>query len=67
MRLKLKWRADEDGPLQPEQFDNENLAKERARQLLNRYGNRITCEVWNEDETWQIVASPGLGDWCGKN
>lgn len=65
MRIKLKWKAGGEGPLQPEKFENEAEAKERVKQLLTKYGDRVTCDVWNEQETWQIVAPPGLREWCG--
>ena len=63
MRYKLKWRAGEEGPLQPEIFNTMDAAKMRARQLLTEYGDRATIDIWNEDETWQIVSPAGVADW----
>jgi hypothetical protein len=63
MRYKLKWRAGGDEPLQPEIFDTLDAAKRRARELLARYGERATIDVWNDDETWQIVSPAGIADW----
>ena len=65
MRYKVKWRAEGEEPLQPELCDTIEQAKSRARQLKSKYGERVTIDVWNEDETWQIVASPGIAAWCG--
>jgi len=65
MRYKLKWRAEGQEPLQPELYDTMEHTKSRARQLKLQYGERVTIDVWNEDETWQIVASPGIAAWCG--
>ena len=64
MQYKVKWRADGAEPVQPESFSSIDQAKERARELLLRYGDEATIAVWNEDETWQIVASPGVAEWC---
>jgi hypothetical protein len=64
MRYKVKWRAEGEEPLQPELFETVEQAKSRARQLKSKYGERVTIDVWNEDETWQIVASPGIAAWC---
>ena len=63
MRYKVKWRADGAGPLQPETFDSFDTAKERVRNLLASHGSRASVEVWNEDETWQIVSPTGAGVW----
>jgi len=66
MRYKVKWRADGEGPLSPEIFETDTLAKARARELLAKYGTRLVIDIWNEDETWQIIAPPGVLDWCQK-
>jgi hypothetical protein len=64
MRYKVKWRAGGEEPLSPEIFESEAPAKARVRELLGKYGTRITIDVWNEDETWQIIAPPGIPEWC---
>src|SRR4051812_556391 len=50
MRYKVKWRGGGDEPLTPETFDSEAAAKERARDLLAKYGSEATVEIWNDDE-----------------
>ena len=64
MACKLKWRVDSAGPLSPETFDNDKQAKARARELLALHGQSVTIDVWNDDETWQIVTAAGVADWC---
>jgi hypothetical protein len=64
MRYKLKWRADGTGPLAPETFDAEDHAKARARELLAAQGAAVVIDIWNEDETWQIVTPAGVTEWC---
>jgi len=66
MRYKVKWRAEGEEPLLPELFESDAPAKARARELLAKYGARIVIDVWNEDETWQIIAPPGVSEWCEK-
>ena len=66
MRYKLEWRADGTGPLTPETFDTEDQAKSRARELLAAQGTAVVIDVWNEDETWQIVTPAGVARWCGR-
>lgn len=66
MRYKVKWRAGGQEPLQPEVFNSEGEAKVRARQLLEQYGDRATIDIWNEDETWQMVSPAGVAEWCEK-
>jgi hypothetical protein len=63
MKYKIKWRAGGAERLQPETFDSVEAAKTRARELLSEYGDRITIDVWNEHETWQIVSPTGVSDW----
>jgi hypothetical protein len=63
MRYKVKWRAEGKEPLAPETFDTVDQAKARARQLLATFDEHVTIDVWNEDETWQIVAPPGVAEW----
>ena len=63
MRYKVKWRAAEASALQPETFPTFDAAKERVRDLLATRGHQIAVEVWNEDETWQIVSSAGAEEW----
>jgi hypothetical protein len=65
MRYKLKWRADRTGQLTPETFDTEDPAKSRARELLAAQGTAVVIDVWNEDETWQIVTPAGVAGCCG--
>ena len=67
MRCKVKWRANGEEPLEPEIFDNYDLAKARSRELLAKHGLRIAIDVWNEDETWQIVSATGITAWCGED
>ena len=64
MRYKVKWRAGGEEPLAPELFESDAPAKARARELLDKYGSRVTIDIWNEDETWQIIAPPGVAEWC---
>jgi hypothetical protein len=64
MRYKLKWRAHGTGPLTPEEFDTEDQAKARTRELLAAHGTAVVIDVWNEDETWQIVAPAGVAVCC---
>ena len=63
MRLKVKWRIGDEGPLAPEVFDTEDAAKERVRQLLTEHRDQVTVDVWNEQETWQIVSPAGVEEW----
>jgi hypothetical protein len=60
MLYKLKWRAHGTGPLTPEKYDAEKQAKALARELLAAHGNTVVIDVWNEDETWQIVSPAGV-------
>jgi hypothetical protein len=62
VRFKVKWRKGNDGPLAPEVFDTEDQAKERVRQLLAEHHDMIV-DVWNEEETWQIVSPAGVAEW----
>ena len=64
MQYKVKWRVAGDGPLAPEVFASEAEAKARARQLLGEHGARVTIDVWNGEETWQIVSPAGVAEWC---
>src|SRR4051794_16272953 len=63
MGYMVKWRAAENQPLQPELLQNFDAAKKRVRELLDKYGNEAAVEVWNEDETWQIVSASGVEEW----
>src|SRR5262249_26040143 len=65
MRYKVKWRVGDEGPLAPELLENEDAAKERARRLIQCHGENLIIDVWNEDETWQIVTGAGVAAWCG--
>ena len=60
MRYKVKWWADGAGPLEPETFDSSDTAKERVCNLL---ASHASIEVWNEDETWQIITPNGVEAW----
>jgi hypothetical protein len=62
VRFKVKWRRGNDGPLAPEVFDTEDQAKERVRQLLAEHQDNVV-DVWNEEETWQIVSPAGVAEW----
>jgi hypothetical protein len=63
MRYKVKWRVGGEGPLAPEIFDTEEQAKERVRQLLAEHRDHVVVDVWNEQETWQIVSPAGVEEW----
>jgi hypothetical protein len=63
VRFRVKWRARGEEPLRPEEFMLESEAKARARELLVKYGSDATIDVWNDDETWQIVAPYGVPFW----
>ena len=64
MRCKVKWRAQGEEPLQPESFEAVEGAKARARELIAKYGEHVTIDIWNDDETWQIVSFAGVADWA---
>ena len=64
MRYKIKWKSGDEGPLTPEIFDTEDAAKGRVRQLVNQHPRDLVVDVWNEDETWQIVTQAGIAEWC---
>jgi hypothetical protein len=49
--------------LAPELVESAEAAKVRARQLLESAPN-LKVEIWNEAETWQVVAPPGIAAWC---
>lgn len=66
MRYKLKWRTDGTEPLQPEIFDTMDAVKARVRALMAQYGERATIDLWNEEETWQIVSPAGIADWSNR-
>jgi hypothetical protein len=66
MRYKVKWRAGSDGPLAPEVLETLEEAKARVRHLLANHPGAL-IDVWNEDETWQIVAPAGVEAWSFKN
>ena len=65
MRYKVKWRAGGDGPLAPEVFEILEEAKARVRYLLANHPG-ASIDVWNEDETWQIVTPAGVEAWSFK-
>ena len=65
MTCKLKWRVNGTGPLTPETFKDNEQAKARARELIAAHGQSIAVDVWNDDETWQIVTPAGVAEWCG--
>lgn len=67
MRYKIKWRSDGQGPLKPEILDTVEATKARVRELLAQFGDGATIDVWNEDETWQIVSHSGVADWSKKD
>jgi hypothetical protein len=62
VRFKVKWRTEGEGPLAPEVFESEDQAKERVRQLLAEH-HGVVVDVWNEEETWQIVSPAGVEEW----
>ena len=63
MRYKVKWKTATEQPLAPELFDGAEQAKERAREILRLHRNAL-IEIWNEEETWQVVTPAGIEDWC---
>ena len=63
MAYKVKCHADEEGPLLPETFETFDEAKQRVRNLLAQHVKQATIEVWNDDETWQIVSAAGIEEW----
>jgi hypothetical protein len=64
MIYKVKWRADGKEPLVPESCDSLEAAKKRARELRAQYGSSVVMDIWNEDETWQIITPAGIDEWC---
>ena len=66
MRYKLKWRAGGTGPLALETFDTEDQAEARARELTAAQGAAVVIDIWNEEETWQIVSPAGVAEWCAR-
>lgn len=64
MRYKVKWRAEGEEPLRPEAFDSEDAAKKRTRELRAKYGGRVVIDIWNDEETWQIITPAGIAEWC---
>lgn len=63
MRYKVKWKTATDRPLLPELVDSAEQAKERTRELL-RLHQDAKVEIWNEEETWQVVSPAGVAEWC---
>ena len=62
MRYTVKWRANGNEALRPEVFSSKDEAQDRVRELL---ASRIAeIDVWNEEETWQIVTPAGVSEWC---
>jgi len=64
MRYKIKWNVGGTGPLTPELCDSEESAKNRVRQSISERRAGLVVDLWNEDETWQIVTSAGVKEWC---
>lgn len=64
MIYKVKWRAEGKGPLAPEAFDTLDAAKKRTRELRAEFGSRATIDIWNGEETWQIITPAGIEEWC---
>ena len=63
MKYKIKWRVGGSGPLLPELVESAASAKRRARELFFEHGETIQIEIWNEDETWQVVTTAGAEEW----
>jgi hypothetical protein len=63
MRYKVKWRLGKEGPLSPELVETVDEAKKRVRDLIKEHGDRVTVEVWDEEENWQVVTPAGVADW----
>jgi hypothetical protein len=63
MPYKVLWRVDPRSPLRPEVCDDIEQARSRARELCRHYGSRVRIEVWDEDETWQVVSAAGIAEW----
>ena len=51
------------GPLSPELVESAEAAKRRARELFFTHGEKVQVEIWNEDETWQVVTAAGAEEW----
>ena len=64
MRYKIRWRAGGQEPVVPDLFEDDRSAKAHVRDLCQKYGDQLTVEVWNEDETWRIVTPAGIAGWC---
>lgn len=64
MRCKVKWRTDKTVQFEIESFENTELAKKRARDIITAKTGQATVELWNESETWQIVSAAGAEAWC---
>ena len=62
-RYKVKWRVGNAGPLSPETVETAEAAKRRARELFLKHGEKVQVEIWNEDETWQVVSAAGAEEW----
>jgi hypothetical protein len=64
VKYKVKWRIANSGPLTPELVENAEAAKRRARELILEHGENVQVEMWNEEETWQVVAAAGAEEWA---
>ena len=63
MKYKIKWRVSGSGPLSPELLESADAAKRRTRELFFENGEKVEVEIWNEEETWQVVTAAGAEEW----
>ena len=63
MKYRVKWRVADSGPLSPELIESAEAAKRRVRELFLKHGEEVQVEIWNEDETWQVVTTAGADEW----
>ena len=63
MKYMVKWRISASDPLSPELVESAEAAKRRVRDLQLRHGEKVQVEIWNEDETWQVVTTAGAEEW----
>jgi hypothetical protein len=60
---KVTWRISGSGPLSAELIESAEAAKRRTRDLFLMHGEKVQVEIWNEDETWQVVSPAGADEW----
>jgi hypothetical protein len=60
MRFVLKGYRSRGGAIYPEAFDTEEVAKQRAFELLHNEGSGIAVEIWLEGSPHPLHASVQL-------